>query len=101
MTQLHTLKLFSFFTESRFLICFVFLPIFIYAQPVSQTFNASGTYTIPNGYSANINVQVWGAGGGGGYSAGNGNGGGGGGGGECGGGGEGEGEGQQHDCVGD
>ncbi|MBK6481531.1 MAG: T9SS type A sorting domain-containing protein [Saprospiraceae bacterium] len=79
MTQLHTLKLFSFFTESRFLICFVFLPIFIYAQPVSQTFNASGTYTIPNGYSANINVQVWGAGGGGGTNVNDRSGGGGGG----------------------
>ena len=79
MTQLHTLKLFSFFTESRFLICFVFLPIFIYSQPVSQTFNASGTYTIPNGYSANINVQVWGAGGGGGTNVNDRSGGGGGG----------------------
>jgi len=79
MTQLHTLKLFSFFTESRFLICFVFLPIFIYSQPVSQTFNTSGTYTIPNGYSANINVQVWGAGGGGGTNVNDRSGGGGGG----------------------
>ncbi|MBK6814786.1 MAG: T9SS type A sorting domain-containing protein [Saprospiraceae bacterium] len=79
MTQLYTFKLFSFFTESRFLICFVFLPIFIYAQPVSQTFNASGTYTIPNGYSANINVQVWGAGGGGGTNVNDRSGGGGGG----------------------
>lgn len=81
MTPLYTFRLFSFFTERRFLIYFFFLPALIYAQPVSQTFNSSGTYTIPNGYSANINVQVWGAGGGGGYSAGNGNGGGGGGGG--------------------
>lgn len=79
MTPLYTFRLFSFFTERRFLICFFFLPALIYAQPVSQTFDASGTYTIPNGYSANINVQVWGAGGGGGTNAGDRSGGGGGG----------------------
>ncbi len=79
MTPLYTFRLFSFFTESRFLICFLFLPVLIYAQPVSDTFNSSGTYTIPTGYSANINVQVWGAGGGGGTNANDRSGGGGGG----------------------
>ncbi len=36
------------------------------SQPVSQTFNSSGSYIIPTGYTANITIQAWGAGGGGG-----------------------------------
>ena len=42
------------------------------AQPISQTFNASGTYTVPAGWAAIATVEVWGAGGsGGGGNAGN------------------------------
>jgi Secretion system C-terminal sorting domain len=37
----------------------------IWAQAVSQTFNASGTYTVPSGYNAIVVIEVWGAGGGG------------------------------------
>jgi hypothetical protein len=36
------------------------------AQPISQTFNSSGTYTVPAGWSAIATVEVWGAGGSGG-----------------------------------
>ena len=50
------------------------------SQPVSQTFNSSGTYTIPTGYSANVTIEVIGGGGGGGAYSSNGGGGGGGGG---------------------
>lgn len=46
---------------------------FLYSQPVSQTFNTSGTYVVPAGYTAIVTIQAWGGGGGG-------NGGGGGGG---------------------
>jgi Secretion system C-terminal sorting domain len=49
------------------------------AQPVSQTFNASGTYTIPAGYTAVVTIEAWGAGGGGGNAGNGGKGGGGGG----------------------
>ncbi len=38
-------------------------PIAIIAQPVSQTFNASGTYTVPVGYSAVVTIEAWGGGG--------------------------------------
>jgi hypothetical protein len=40
-----------------------------FAQPVSQTFNTSGTYTVPAGYSALVTIEAWGAGGGGGSGA--------------------------------
>ena len=54
----------------------------IWAQAVSQTFNASGTYTVPVGYSAIVVVEAWGGGGsGGGGGAANGDRAGGGGGG--------------------
>jgi Secretion system C-terminal sorting domain len=36
------------------------------AQPTSQTFNSSGTYTVPAGWTAIVTVEVWGAGGSGG-----------------------------------
>lgn len=42
----------------------------IIGQPANQTFNASGTYTIPSGYSANLTIEAWGAGGGGGSNTG-------------------------------
>ena len=44
---------------------FIFISNVVLAQPASQTFNLSGTYTIPSGYSANVTIQTWGAGGGG------------------------------------
>jgi hypothetical protein len=50
------------------------------AQPVNQTFNATGTYTVPSGYSAVVTIEVWGGGGGGASSGSGGKGGGGGGG---------------------
>jgi hypothetical protein len=56
----------------------IFASTFTLAQPTSQTFNASGTYTVPAGYSAIATIEAWGAGAGGG--AGNGAKGGGGGG---------------------
>jgi hypothetical protein len=49
-----------------------------FAQPASQTFNVSGTYTIPVGFTASVTIQTWGAGGYGGTGSG-GHGGGGGG----------------------
>lgn len=52
---------------------------FLLAQPTSQTFNSSGTYTVPTGYSANVVIEAWGGGGGGGTNSGNAKGGGGGG----------------------
>ncbi|HMP23351.1 MAG TPA: T9SS type A sorting domain-containing protein [Saprospiraceae bacterium] len=51
----------------------------IMAQPVNQPFTASGTYTVPTGYTAIITVEAWGGGGGGGTSMGGRDGGGGGG----------------------
>lgn len=36
------------------------------AQPTSQTFNTSGTYVVPTGFTANVTIEAWGAGGGGG-----------------------------------
>ena len=48
-------------------------------QPTSQTFNASGTYTVPSGYSAVVTIEAWGAGGPGGSSTSGAKGGGGGG----------------------
>ncbi|MEP7322103.1 MAG: T9SS type A sorting domain-containing protein [Saprospiraceae bacterium] len=44
-------------------------PFILYSQPTSLTFNASGSFTIPAGYIANINVQAWGGGGGGGNAS--------------------------------
>ena len=39
----------------------------LFAQaPTSQTFNASGTYTINAGFTANVTIQAWGGGGSGG-----------------------------------
>lgn len=38
---------------------------FVNAQPTSQTFNSSGTYNVPFGYSAIVKIEAWGAGGGG------------------------------------
>ncbi len=48
------------------------------AQPTSQTFTSTGTFTIPTNYTANITVQIWGGGGGGGTGGGSQGGGGGG-----------------------
>ncbi len=36
------------------------------AQPISQTFTSSGTYTVPAGWNALVSIEVWGAGGSGG-----------------------------------
>src|SRR5688572_17345624 len=38
----------------------------IFSQPTSQTFNTSGNYIVPAGYSATVTIEVWGGGGGGG-----------------------------------
>lgn len=62
-----------------FFIVFIFLSCSINSQPVSQTFNSSGTYIVPAGYSAIVTIQALGAGGGGGTNSGNAKGGGGGG----------------------
>ena len=48
-----------------------------HAQPVSQTFNASGTFVVPVNYTATVRIQAWGGGGGGGSQATGGTGGGG------------------------
>lgn len=45
---------------------FIFSEKSLRAQPTNQTFNSSGTYTVPSGYSANVTIEAWGAGGGGG-----------------------------------
>ena len=42
--------------------CFLF-SFAAYAQPVTQTFNSSGTYTVPTGYTATVKIQAWGGGG--------------------------------------
>ncbi len=57
----------------------VLLHFFSSAQPVSQIFNASGTYIVPTGYSAVVIIEAWGGGGGGGATGNGGKGGGGGG----------------------
>jgi hypothetical protein len=44
----------------------IFASTFTLAQPTSQTFNSSGTYTVPAGYAAIATIEAWGAGGGGG-----------------------------------
>jgi hypothetical protein len=41
------------------------IPLFAFAQPTSQTFNANGNYVVPIGYSAELKVEVWGSGAGG------------------------------------
>ena len=65
------------------LVFFLFISIFCFrtsfAQPQSQTFNSSGTYTIPANYAANVTIEAWGGGGGGGTNIGGARGGGGGG----------------------
>lgn len=38
----------------------------VFAQPVSATYNANGTFSVPAGYTANVKIDAWGAGGGGG-----------------------------------
>ncbi|TAL48727.1 MAG: T9SS type A sorting domain-containing protein, partial [Chitinophagaceae bacterium] len=58
---------------------FALLTESVFAQPTNQTFNSSGTYTIPAGYSAVIKIEAWGGGGGGGTNLSNAKGGGGGG----------------------
>jgi Secretion system C-terminal sorting domain len=40
------------------------LPLLAFSQPVSQTFNASGSWICPAGYTAVITVEAWGGGGG-------------------------------------
>ncbi len=49
------------------------------AQPASQTFNSSGTYVVPAGYTVSVVIQAWGGGGGGGNNTDGAKGGGGGG----------------------
>jgi hypothetical protein len=56
----------------------IFFHLFSNAQPVSQTFNASGTYIVPAGYTAVVTIEAWGGGGGGGNAGNGGKGGGGG-----------------------
>ena len=46
-----------------------------HAQPVTQIFNASGTYTVPAGYTATVKIEAWGGGGSGGVESGGGGGG--------------------------
>lgn len=43
-----------------------FFPKSATGQPVSQTFNTSGTYVVPAGYTVSVIVEAWGGGGGGG-----------------------------------
>ena len=52
-----------------FLFLFMLTVNSVFSQPTSQTFNSSGTYTIPSGYSASITIEVWGGGGGGGVKS--------------------------------
>lgn len=53
-----------------FVLCLLlFSAVAAVAQPTSQTFNSSGSYVIPPGFSANVTIQAWGAGGGGGINA--------------------------------
>ena len=53
------------------IVCFLFSGSLL-AQPVTQVFNASGTYTVPVGYTAIVTIEAWGAGGsGGGGNSGN------------------------------
>ncbi|MEP7322102.1 MAG: hypothetical protein ABI761_09285 [Saprospiraceae bacterium] len=67
----------------KLMLSLFFIPFIIYSQaPTTQTYDASGTWTIAagSGYHANILVEVWGSGGGGaGFQAASGSGGGGGG----------------------
>ncbi len=58
---------------------FIFISTSVSAQPTNQTFNSSGTYTVPTGYTANVTIEAWGGGGGGGSNTANAKGGGGGG----------------------
>ena len=69
-------KVFSTLYRSFF---FILITKSAIAQPTSQTFNSSGTYTVPTGYTAIVTIQAWGGGGGGGNNSGNAKGGGGGG----------------------
>lgn len=68
--------------QCLFLLLFALFILFaehVHTQPASQTFNTSGTYVIPSGYSAILTIEAWGGGGGGGTNSGNAKGGGGGG----------------------
>lgn len=47
------------------IVCFLFSGSLL-AQPVTQVFNASGTYTVPAGYTAIVTIEAWGGGGSGG-----------------------------------
>ncbi len=54
-----------------FLLCsFILIAGAANAQPSNQTFNTSGTYTVPSGYSAILTIEAWGAGAGGGAGSG-------------------------------
>lgn len=68
-------KRFTFFKENLFSFLSVLALLFFISetangQPVSQTFNTSGTYTVPAGYSAIVTIEAWGAGAGGGAGSG-------------------------------
>lgn len=65
--------------KTPFLTLLLLCPFLVLSQPTSQTFNSSGTYTIPAGYNAQVKVEAWGGGAGGGGGTGNERGGGGGG----------------------
>ena len=65
MKKKSTLLSGKFFAFLFLSLSFIFMSNTVLAQPVSQTFNSSGTYTIPTGYSANVTIQAWGGGGGG------------------------------------
>lgn len=67
----------TFLSKALILLGLVIIAINLSAQPVSQTFNSSGTYTVPANYKAIVTIEAWG-GGGGGNSANKGGGGGGG-----------------------
>lgn len=69
---------------SPFLFSLLFLSVNVIsqsamAQPASQTFNSSGTYVVPAGYTVSAVIQAWGGGGGGGSNTDGAKGGGGGG----------------------
>lgn len=63
-----SLSLSVFVTSFLLLLAFI-IPSLAKAQPVSQTFNASGTYVVPAGYTVSVVIQAWGGGGGGGINA--------------------------------
>jgi hypothetical protein len=77
--RLNAKKWFAVYIRVFSLCILFFLTKDVYSQ-ITQTYNSSGSFTVPNGVSS-LTVECWGAGGGGGGSSSSGNGGSGGGGG--------------------